>query len=73
MKELKTRKGLTEDAISTYQECGMTPSELLEKYRQAIEVAMELYNLVHESDLIGNKIRANELYQLINQSKEVLK
>lgn len=29
------------------------------------EAALELFNLVHESDLIQNKITANELYDII--------
>jgi hypothetical protein len=37
--------------------------------KELIEVAMELYHLVHESDLILNKIRANELYDDIEKYK----
>lgn len=35
------------------------------RIKELEEVAMELYNLVHESDLIENKIKANNLYYII--------
>jgi hypothetical protein len=35
------------------------------RIKELEEVAMELYNLVHESDLIENKIKANDLYYII--------
>ena len=40
------------------------------RIKELEEAAMELFNLVHDSDLIQNKIRANELYDVIKpQSK----
>jgi hypothetical protein len=35
------------------------------RIKELEEAAMELYNLVHESDLIENKIKANDLYEII--------
>ena len=35
------------------------------RIKELEEAAMELFILVHDSDLIHNKIRANELYDVI--------
>jgi hypothetical protein len=36
-----------------------------ERIKELEKVAMELYDMVHESDLIDNKIKANDLYYII--------
>lgn len=40
------------------------------RIKELEEAAMELFNLVHDSDLIQNKIRANELYDVIKPQCE---
>jgi hypothetical protein len=40
------------------------------RIKELEEAAMELFNLVYESDLIENKIRANELYYVIKPQSE---
>lgn len=35
------------------------------RIKELEEVAMKLFDMVHESDLIHNKIKANELYDII--------
>lgn len=35
------------------------------RIKELEEAAMTLFNLVHDSDLIENKIKANELYDVI--------
>ena len=42
------------------------------RIKELEEASMELFNLVHDSDLIQNKIRANELYDVIKPSKSKL-
>jgi len=39
------------------------------RIKELEEVSMELFNLVHDSDLVNNKIRANELYNVIKSEK----
>lgn len=70
----------------TYQECGMTPSELLAKYKEAVE-ALEKWNALEPSLRTIFKADSNSYFkydnekeslrtlsiQIINQSKEVLK
>ena len=36
-----------------------------ERIKELEKVSMQLYNMVHDSDLIDNKIKANELYDII--------
>lgn len=36
-----------------------------ERIKELQKVAMRLFDLVHESDLIQNKIEANDLYDII--------
>ena len=40
------------------------------RIKELEKAAAELYDLVHESDLIQNKIRANDLYDIIKPKEQ---
>ena len=41
-----------------------------ERIKELENVALQLFNMVHESDLIQNKIKANDLYDIIVKKYE---
>ncbi len=63
---------LLENLNIEYEIDEVSSDDLIIKYntenkriKELEEASMELYNLVHESDLIENKIKANDLYEII--------
>jgi hypothetical protein len=42
-----------------------------ERIKKLEKVAMQLFDMVHESDLIHNKIKANGLYDIIVKKQEL--
>ena len=52
--------------IKGYTQCQEDMADKDKRIKELEEVAIELFNLVHDSDLIQNKIRANDLYDIIN-------
>tara|TARA_B110000503_G_scaffold55075_1_gene88392 strand:- start:926 stop:1171 length:246 start_codon:yes stop_codon:yes gene_type:complete len=48
-----------------YTQCQEDMADKDKRIKELEEVAIELFNLVHDSDLIQNKIRANDLYDII--------
>lgn len=51
--------------VAGYEKCQEDMADKDKRIKELEEVAIELFNLVHDSDLIQNKIRANDLHDII--------